>query len=89
MSEPVAGGCQCGQVRYEVRGKLRDVIACHCVQCRRTSGTVKTTNRRKSSVRAKVEHVFGVIKRVFGFQREVLAGLGQEPAPTGGQRSAG
>ena len=24
--------------RYEVRGKLRDVIACHCVQCRRTSG---------------------------------------------------
>jgi hypothetical protein len=25
-------------VRYEVRGALRPVIACHCSQCRRTSG---------------------------------------------------
>ena len=38
MSQAILGGCQCGRVRYEVRGKLRDVIACHCVQCRRTSG---------------------------------------------------
>jgi len=32
------GGCLCGGVRYAVRGPLRDVIACHCSQCRRTSG---------------------------------------------------
>jgi hypothetical protein len=32
------GGCLCGGVRYSVRGALRDVIACHCSQCRRTSG---------------------------------------------------
>jgi hypothetical protein len=32
------GGCLCGGVRYEVRGPLRGVIACHCSQCRRTSG---------------------------------------------------
>ena len=44
MSEPVQqavrarGGCLCGGVRYEIRGPLRDVIACHCSQCRRTSG---------------------------------------------------
>jgi hypothetical protein len=38
MGQVITGGCQCGGVRYEVRGKLRDVIACHCVQCRRTSG---------------------------------------------------
>lgn len=38
MTEAIAGGCACGQVRYEVRGPLRDVIACHCIQCRRTSG---------------------------------------------------
>jgi hypothetical protein len=25
-------------VRYEIRGPLRDVIACHCSQCRKTSG---------------------------------------------------
>jgi hypothetical protein len=32
------GGCLCGGVRYEIRGVLRDAIACHCTQCRRTSG---------------------------------------------------
>lgn len=32
------GGCLCGGVRYEIRGPLRDVIACHCSQCRKTSG---------------------------------------------------
>jgi hypothetical protein len=32
------GGCLCGGVRYEIHGPLRDVIACHCSQCRRTSG---------------------------------------------------
>ena len=36
---PIAtGGCLCGGVRYEVRAPLRDVVACHCSQCRRTSG---------------------------------------------------
>ena len=42
MDEPAsrtaAGGCLCGAVRYEVRGLLRDVVACHCRQCRKTSG---------------------------------------------------
>jgi hypothetical protein len=28
----------CGGVRYEVNGKLRDIITCHCEQCRRSSG---------------------------------------------------
>lgn len=32
------GGCLCGGVRYRVRGALRHVTACHCNQCRRTSG---------------------------------------------------
>lgn len=32
------GGCLCGAVRYEVRGPLRDVVACHCTQCRRMTG---------------------------------------------------
>ena len=33
-----SGGCMCGQVRYEIDGPIRDVIACHCEQCRRVSG---------------------------------------------------
>lgn len=32
------GGCLCGAVRYRHEGSLRDVVACHCRQCRRTSG---------------------------------------------------
>lgn len=39
VREPRAsGGCLCGAVRYRVWGPLRDSIACHCSQCRRTSG---------------------------------------------------
>lgn len=32
------GGCLCGAVRYETTGELRDVVLCHCEQCRRTHG---------------------------------------------------
>ncbi len=32
------GGCLCGAVTYVVNGPLRDVIACHCSQCRKSSG---------------------------------------------------
>ena len=32
------GGCLCGAVRYEVRGKLRDALVCHCSMCQRTHG---------------------------------------------------
>jgi hypothetical protein len=33
-----AGGCECGAVRYRVEGNIRDVVACHCSQCRRAHG---------------------------------------------------
>lgn len=32
------GSCLCGAVRFTVAGPLRPVIACHCTQCRKTSG---------------------------------------------------
>ncbi|MGP1256981.1 MAG: GFA family protein [Kiloniellales bacterium] len=32
------GGCLCGQVRFRVRQPQKQVIACHCRQCRRMSG---------------------------------------------------
>ncbi len=32
------GGCECRAVRYEVNGRLRQVVNCHCGQCRRTHG---------------------------------------------------
>lgn len=33
-----SGACLCGGVRYEVRGQLRDVLICHCEECRRWHG---------------------------------------------------
>jgi hypothetical protein len=38
VAETHLGSCLCGAVRYEVSGPLRDVIACHCTQCRKQSG---------------------------------------------------
>ena len=32
------GSCNCGGVKYTVTGPLREVIACHCGQCRKQSG---------------------------------------------------
>lgn len=40
MSTPSATGrCLCGAVTYELRGELRDILVCHCVDCRRYHGT--------------------------------------------------
>lgn len=38
MSETHSGHCLCGAVRFRTSGGLREVIACHCSQCRRQTG---------------------------------------------------
>ena len=38
LEESHKGSCLCGAVQFEVRGALDSVIACHCTQCRKTSG---------------------------------------------------
>ena len=32
------GSCECGDVTFEISGELRPVTACHCRECRKTSG---------------------------------------------------
>ena len=46
------GGCLCGAVRYRVDGPLRDVLICHCEECRRWHGHVSasTAARREDLV---------------------------------------
>ncbi|MFO1150896.1 MAG: GFA family protein [Alsobacter sp.] len=39
------GGCLCGGVGYRVTGRLRDVVACYCKQCQRTSGNYVAASR--------------------------------------------
>jgi hypothetical protein len=39
MTAPGSSGrCLCGAVTYRVSGPLRDVVLCHCVECRRWCG---------------------------------------------------
>jgi hypothetical protein len=34
------GSCLCGAVRFEATPPLRDLVVCHCSQCRKTSGHI-------------------------------------------------
>lgn len=45
----VAGSCLCGSVRYEVDHFERGVIACHCSQCRKTSGHFVAATKAKNT----------------------------------------
>ncbi|APG84709.1 GFA family protein [Sinorhizobium americanum] len=38
MTETHEGGCLCGAVRFKTQGKLRELIFCHCSQCRKQTG---------------------------------------------------
>ena len=32
------GGCLCGAIRFAVHGPLREILVCHCSECRRWAG---------------------------------------------------
>lgn len=50
-TDGVCGGCLCGAVTFVATGPLRPVIACHCNQCRKTSGNfVTATAARRENV---------------------------------------
>lgn len=48
MSKNQKGSCLCGAVTYEVSGELRPVCACHCNQCRKTSGHYVAATQARS-----------------------------------------
>jgi len=43
---PLAGGCACGAVRFEVTAPLVSANYCHCTRCQRRSGTAASANAR-------------------------------------------
>ena len=32
---PITGECFCGEIKYQVKGNLRDAKSCHCSRCRK------------------------------------------------------
>ncbi len=38
MSDEHSGACLCGSVRFKTSDRLREVVACHCSQCRKQTG---------------------------------------------------
>lgn len=45
------GGCLCESVRYQIKGPLRPVVACHCRQCQKSSGFhVAATNAQQKDL---------------------------------------
>jgi hypothetical protein len=70
MTQTVTGGCLCGGVRFEVSGKLRDIIACHCEQCRRSSGHfVAATACRRSAFKLLQQDSLQWYSAVSGYRR--------------------
>jgi hypothetical protein len=39
MTNIYSGGCQCGQIRYEIHGKPLTFYACHCRECQKQSAS--------------------------------------------------
>ncbi len=48
-NSPVSGSCLCGRVALHVSTVDRDVVACHCTQCRKQSGHYFAATRAQDS----------------------------------------
>lgn len=40
----IQGGCLCGKVRFEITGDIRNIVYCHCSQCRKAQGSAFAVN---------------------------------------------
>ncbi len=38
------GSCLCGQVRFEIGCEIRNIVYCHCSQCRKAQGSAFAVN---------------------------------------------
>ena len=78
------GGCLCGEVRYEVKGPLRDIVNCHCSMCQKLHGNFGPhTKARKINIKITTNHGLGWYKTSEiaqrGFCRKCGSSLFWEP----------
>jgi len=44
-NHPVTGSCLCGKIRFNITELTRDVVMCHCQQCRKQTGHLVAATR--------------------------------------------
>ena len=44
MSNEITGGCLCGKIRYTLNQPVQNIIACHCTNCQKASGSGMSHN---------------------------------------------
>jgi len=49
-----SGSCLCGGVRYELRGEPLKSVVCHCLECRKASGSSFMANSMYKSSQLKI-----------------------------------
>src|SRR5262245_30379722 len=52
-----AGGCHCGNVRYEVDLELRDVVQCNCSICSKTGSLLRFASHDRFRLLAGHDHL--------------------------------
>jgi IS5 family transposase len=75
----VRGKCRTAKSRVnrEVHARFRERLEVRFLRPTRLDELQKKKNRSKSSVRAKVEHPFRILKRVFGFDKVRYRGIAE------------
>ena len=38
------GSCLCGEIRYKITGDIKNIVCCHCSECRKAQGSAFATN---------------------------------------------
>ncbi|MCB1559513.1 MAG: GFA family protein [Xanthomonadales bacterium] len=50
-TSPLAGSCLCGAVRFEITGEFSGFYLCHCVRCRKDTGSAHAANLFSTTAR--------------------------------------
>jgi len=48
-NHPVSGSCLCGKISFKIDELTRDVVVCHCKQCRKQTGHLVAATRVNDS----------------------------------------
>jgi IS5 family transposase len=78
QEQQVWGDCACASQHELIRSKAPAATDCTNQRVRKGSATEeleRLINRAKSLVRARVEHVFAVVKRLWGFEKVRYRGV--------------